>query len=54
MSEAHLGRYCCEFDLRYNTRSMTDGERAAAIVKGMSGGRLTYRQIDTIGAYMVR
>jgi hypothetical protein len=27
MSEAHLGRYCAEFDFRYNTRSMNDGER---------------------------
>lgn len=33
MSEAHLGRYCAEFDLRYNTRDMTDGERAALILK---------------------
>ena len=45
MSEAHLGRYCAEFDLRYNTREMTDGERAAVIVKGMEGKRLTYRPI---------
>ena len=45
MSEAHLGRYCHEFDLRYNTREMTDGERAALIVKGMEGKRLTYRPI---------
>ncbi len=22
MSEAHFGRYCAEFDMRYNTRSM--------------------------------
>jgi transposase-like protein len=50
MSEAHLGRYCREFDMRYNTRTMTDGERAAAIVKGMIGRRLTYRRIDAIAA----
>ncbi len=41
MSEAYLGRYCKEFDLRYDTREMTDGERAAVIVKGMEGKRLT-------------
>jgi transposase-like protein len=50
MSEAHLGRYCREFDLRYNTREMTDGERALTIVKGMIGRRLTYRRIDALAA----
>jgi transposase-like protein len=50
MSEAHLGRYCKEFDLRYNTREMTDGERAAVIVKDMEGKRLTYRRIDKLAA----
>ena len=44
MSEAHLGRYCAEFDLRYNTRDMNDTERAAAILKGAEGRRLTYRR----------
>ena len=50
MSEAHLGRYCREFDLRYNTREMSDGERAAIIVKGMEGKRLTYRRTDLLAA----
>ena len=50
MSEAHLGRYCAEFDLRYNTREMTDGERAAVIVKGMEGKRLTYRRTGLLAA----
>ncbi len=50
MSEAHLGRYCKEFDLRYNTRELTDGERAAVIVKGMEGKRLTYRRTDKLAA----
>jgi len=50
LSEAHLGRYCREFDMRYNTRDMKDGERAAAIVKGMIGRRLTYRRTDAIAA----
>lgn len=45
LSEAHLGRYCREFDLRYNSRDMTDGERASLIVGGMFGRRLTYRRI---------
>ena len=42
MSEAHLGRYCAEFDFRYNTRAITDGERAAMALKGAIGKRLTY------------
>jgi transposase-like protein len=50
MSEAHLGRYCREFDLRYNTRTMTDGERAAVMLKGMEGKRLTYRRVDRLAA----
>lgn len=50
MSEAHLGRYCAEFDLRYNTRDMTDGERATEILKGGIGRRLTYRRTDRLAA----
>lgn len=50
MSEAHLGRYCAEFDLRYNTRDMTDAERAAVILKGAEGRRLTYRRTDKLAA----
>ena len=50
MSEAHLGRFCREFDLRYNTRTMTDGERASVILKGMEGKRLTYRRVDKLAA----
>ena len=50
MSEAHLGRYCKEFDFRYNTRSMSDGERAQIALKGIEGKRLTYRRIDKLAA----
>ncbi len=50
MSKAHIGRYCAEFDLRYNTRAMTDGERAALILKGGEGRRLTYRRADKLAA----
>ena len=50
MSEAHLGRTCAEFDLRYNNRGMNDGERAAEIIKGGYGRRLTYRRIDRLAA----
>lgn len=50
MSEAHLGRYCAEFDLRYNTRDLTDGERATAMIRGGIGRRLTYRRTDKVAA----
>ncbi len=50
MSEAHLGRYCAEFDLRYNTRDMNDAERANEILKGGIGRRLTYRRTDKLAA----
>jgi hypothetical protein len=50
MSEGHLGRYCSEFDLRYNTRTMSDGDRASVILKGMECKRLTYRRADRLAA----
>lgn len=50
MSEAHLGRYTREFDFRYNTRTLTDGERAALVLKGGEGRRLTYRRVDRLAA----
>lgn len=46
MSEAHLSRYCAEFDFRYNTRLMSDRERTDAAMLGARGKRLTYRRTD--------
>ncbi len=43
ISEAHLPRYLAEWDFKWNTRKMKDGERAALIAKGIEGKRLTYR-----------
>jgi transposase-like protein len=43
ISEAHLQRYLAEWDFKWNTRKMTDGERAATALKGIEGKRLTYR-----------
>jgi transposase-like protein len=43
-AEKNLHRYLAEFDFRYNTRHITDGERAVLAVKGGEGKRLTYRQ----------
>jgi transposase-like protein len=50
LSEAHLGRYTAEFDFRYNTRKITDAERADLALKGIYGKRLTYRRTDKLAA----
>jgi hypothetical protein len=47
VSEQHLKRYLAEFDFRYNERSalgVNDKERAARLLKGIVGKRLTYRR----------
>jgi hypothetical protein len=44
--EKHLHRYLAEFDFRYNNRvalGVSDEARAALMVKGAQGKRLTYR-----------
>jgi transposase-like protein len=49
ISEQHLQRYLDEFSFRWNNRSalgVEDTERAAAILKGIVGKRLTYRRPD--------
>jgi transposase-like protein len=46
----HLHRYLSEFDFRFNTRSalgVEDAERAAKLLAGIEGKRLTYRRPDT-------
>ena len=49
-SAAHLHRYLAEFDFRYSTRELNDGERAELAVKGMFGKRLTYRRPVALAA----
>jgi hypothetical protein len=47
VSEAHLSRYLAEFDFRYSNRSklgVEDTERAAKLLKGIEGKRLTYHR----------
>lgn len=46
VSEAHLQRYAVEFDFRYNTREISDAERAGLALEGARGKRLTYRRTD--------
>ena len=51
VSAKHLKRYLGEFDFRYNTRHVTDFERAAIAAKGIQGKRLTYRRTG-LGAHV--
>src|SRR5206468_6956046 len=50
MSATHMHRYLAEFDMRYSTKTITDGERANLILKGMVGRRLTYRRTNALAA----
>jgi transposase-like protein len=50
MSECHLHRYTAEFDFRYNTRQISDKERADVSLLGIGGKRLTYRRTDRLAA----
>ena len=36
--------YLAEWDFKWNTRNITDGERAALALAGAEGRRLTYRE----------
>jgi len=42
VSKHHLHRYLAEFEFRYNTRGMDDGERTLAAIKNSEGKRLLY------------
>jgi hypothetical protein len=47
--EQHLQRYLDEFAFRHNHRvklGVHDAERAALVLKGAEGKRLTYRRAD--------
>src|SRR2546421_10925269 len=48
-AEKHLHRYLSEFDFRHNARTalgVNDEQRAAKMVRGAAGKRLTYRPTD--------
>lgn len=45
VSKQHLGKYCKEFQFRWNHRKVNDGKRAEAAIKGADGKRLTYKRI---------
>lgn len=43
VSDKHLHRYLAEFDYRWNSRKVADGDRAIATIKAAAGKRLTYK-----------
>ncbi len=43
VSAKHLHRYTGEFDFRYNSREMTDGERTVLAIEQTAGKRLQYK-----------
>jgi hypothetical protein len=45
VSPEHLQRYASEFEYRWNTRRMSDGERVQAMVDASVGKRLSYRPL---------
>jgi transposase-like protein len=44
ISEQHLPKYASEFEYRWNTRHVTDGERMTQFVPLIAGKRLFYKQ----------
>lgn len=44
VSREHITRYLGEFCFRYNSRKITDGERAILAIKGFEGKRLLYKR----------
>jgi transposase-like protein len=44
VSRHHLQKYAGEFEFRWNSRKLSDGERMARAVTSVEGRRLTYRQ----------
>lgn len=49
VSKAHLQRYATEFDFRWNTRAklgFSDSDRAAEVIRNISGKRMMYRALS--------
>jgi transposase-like protein len=45
VGEQHLHRYLSEFDFRYNSRKITDGERTSRLIRQVHGKRLMYKHV---------
>lgn len=53
VSRKHLPNYLNEFQFRWNTRKMDDGERVSKAIKQMDGKRLEYRESVDNPPYLV-
>ena len=43
VSKQHLDRYLAEFAFRWNHRRVSDGDRTIAVLRGIAGKRLYYK-----------
>ena len=53
ISRKHIPNYLNEFEFRWNTRKMDDGERVAKAIKQVDGKRLQYRESVDNPPYLV-
>jgi transposase-like protein len=53
VSRKHLPNYLNEFQFRWNTRKMDDGQRVSAAIKAIEGKRLEYRESVENPPYLV-
>jgi len=54
ISRKHLPNYLNEFQFRWNTRKLNDGERVAKAIKAIDGKRLEYRESVDNPPYLVK
>ncbi len=52
VSRKHLPNYLNEFQFRWNTRKLDDGQRVSRVVKMLDGKRITYRESVDQPPYM--
>ena len=53
VTKKHLPNYLNEFEFRYNTRKLDDGERVTAAIRRVDGKRLQYRESVEYPPYLV-
>ena len=53
VSRKHLPNYLNEFEFRWNTRKLDDGQRVARAIKQVDGKRLQYRESVDYPPYLV-
>jgi len=53
VSKKHLPNYLNEFEFRWNTRKLDDGQRVARAIRQVDGKRLQYRESVENPPYLV-